>query len=84
MEVPISSTLFRRVDWSNNQINSADVVAYGAAEHAYSITATLTRRITQNIRWSLKYGYSHYNDETYGGHREFDAHLVYSSLQYRF
>ena len=68
----------------NYQMNNLDGLGYGAGEDAYSIAATLTRRITQNIRWSLKYAYSHYTDQTYGGHRDFQAHLVYSSLQYRF
>jgi outer membrane protein assembly factor BamA len=68
----------------NYQNTSAYAVPYGAGEEQYTITTTLTRRITKNIRWSLKYGYSHYTDQTYGGHRDYDAHLVYSSLQYRF
>jgi len=68
----------------NYENNSLYGVPYGAGEDEHSITATLTRRITKNIRWSLKYAYSHYTDQTYGGHRDFDAHLVYSSLQYRF
>jgi hypothetical protein len=68
----------------NYQNNSLYGVPYGAGEEQHSITATLTRRITKNIRWALKYGYSHYTDQTFGGHRDFDAHLVYSSLQYRF
>ena len=38
------------------QNNSLDGVPYGSGEDTYAITATLTRRITRNIRWSLKYG----------------------------
>ena len=68
----------------NYQNNSLDGVPYGWGKMGTSITTTLTRQITKNIRWSLKYGYSHYTDQTYGGHRDFDAHLVYTSLQYRF
>ena len=68
----------------NYQMNNLDGLGYGAGEDQYTIAATLTRRISRNIRWSLKYAYSHYTDQTYGGHRDFDAHLVYSSLQYRF
>ena len=66
------------------QNNSLDGVPYGSGEDTYAITATLTRRITKNIRWSLKYGYSHSDNVTYGGHQNYEAHLVYSSLQYRF
>ena len=64
--------------------NSLEGVPYGAGAREYTISATLTRRITQHMRWSLKYAYSQYDDQTYGGHRDFDAHLVYSSLQYQF
>ena len=59
-------------------------VPYGSSEDTYAITATLTRRITKNIRWSLKYGYSHSENVTYGGHQNYQAQLLYSSLQYRF
>jgi hypothetical protein len=68
----------------NYQNNSLDGVPYGSGAQAYAITATLTRRITKNIRWSLKYAYSHSDNSTFGGHQNYDAHLVYSSLQYRF
>jgi len=56
----------------------------GAGGQEHAITATLVRRLTDRIRVSLRYGYLTYNDETYGGNSDFDAHLVYSSLQYRF
>jgi hypothetical protein len=59
-------------------------VSYGSGAEEHAITATLTRRISKNLRWSLKYGFSHYEDELYGGNRDYDAHLVYTSLQYRF
>jgi len=66
------------------QNNSQYGVPYGSGEQTYAITATLTRRITKNIRWSLKYGYSASDNATYGGHQNYTAQLVYSSLQYRF
>jgi hypothetical protein len=48
------------------------------------VTATVTRRISDHLRLSLKYGFSHYTDALFGGNQDFCAHLVYSSLQYRF
>jgi hypothetical protein len=66
------------------QNNSLDGVPYGSGEETYAITASLTRRITKHIRWSLKYGYSHSDNSTYGGHQNYESHLVYTSLQYRF
>jgi hypothetical protein len=68
----------------NYQDNSLYGVPYGAGEEEYAITATVTRRINRHLRVALKYGYSHYKDQLYGGHRDFDAQLVYASMQYRF
>ena len=68
-------------DYKNN---SLDGVPYGSGDQTYAITATLTRWVTKNIRWSLKYGYSHSDNNAFGGHQNYDAHLVYTSLQYRF
>ena len=66
------------------QDNSAFGLPLGSGAQEHGITATLVRRISQNLRLTLRYGFSHYTDDLYGGHRDFDAHLVYSSLQYRF
>ncbi len=65
----------------NYQDISLNGVPYGAGAQQHGITATLTRRITQNLRWNLKYGFSHYHDELSGGNQDFNAHLVYTSLQ---
>ena len=59
-------------------------VPYGAGAEEHMVTVGLTRRVTKNIRWNVKYGFTHYTDELYGGHRDYDAHLVYTGLQYRF
>ena len=56
----------------------------GAGAHEHGVTTTLTRRITQNLRASLKYGYYNYADEASGGFNNFEAHLIFASLQYRF
>jgi hypothetical protein len=66
------------------QNNSAFGVPYGAGGKEHSVTASLTRHISKNIRLLLRYGFFHFEDVTYGGNRNFDGHLVYSSLQYRF
>ena len=66
------------------QDNSVFGVPYGAGAQEHGITATLTRRIAKNIRLALKYGYYRYEDVTFGGHRDNQAHLLYASLRYRF
>lgn len=61
-----------------------DGVPFGAGAEEHSVTATLTRRITQNLRWNLRYAYTHYDDTASSGQFSYDAHLIYSSIQYRF
>ncbi len=56
----------------------------GAAAYEHGVTAILTRRITQNLKASLKYGYYNYEDAATGGFNNFEAHLIFASLQYRF
>lgn len=54
----------------------------GAEEHGFN--AALSRQLSSRVRCSLRYAYFTSNDFTAGGHRDFDAHLIQSSLQYRF
>ena len=68
-------------DFENNSIAGLPL---GAAAKEHGVTATLSRRLSRNVRLNLKYGYSHYDDLASGAHSSYEAHLVYSSLQYRF
>jgi hypothetical protein len=74
--------VYYQADNYNN--NSSAGLPLGAGADEQSVTATLTRRITRNLRVSLKYAYSHYNDRASGGNNNYNAQMVYSSLQYRF
>ena len=71
---------YRADDYQNIPVG----VPFGAGAEQHGLTAGIVRRISKNMRLTLRYAFSHYTDELYGGHRDFDAHLVYSSLQYRF
>lgn len=64
--------------------NAAFSQPYGAGGEENGVTVTLIRQISRSLRWTLKYGYFTNHDQTYGGHYDYNAHLVYSSLQYRF
>jgi hypothetical protein len=64
--------------------NSALGVPYGAGAEEHGVTATLVRRIRQNLRWTLRYGFFNSRDIASGGHNSYDAHMVYSSMRYRF
>jgi hypothetical protein len=68
-------------DYSNNASAGLPLGA-GAEEHG--LTATITRRISPRLRLNLKYGYYHALDEASGWNNNYEAHVVYSSLQYRF
>lgn len=64
--------------------NSAAGLPLGMSAEEHGVTATLTRRLTERLRLTLRYGYFHYDEETSGGNGDYASHLVYSTLQYRF
>lgn len=68
----------------NFQDNSLVSQPYGADAEEHAITATLTHEFTKNIRGTLRYGFFNNRSETYGGRNNYDAHLLATSLQYRF
>ena len=57
---------------------------YGMGATQHTVGASISREIMRNVRVKLQYGYFHYRDETSGGHNNYDAHAVFSSLQFRF
>jgi hypothetical protein len=70
---------------SDNYIdNSAFTQPYGAEDTDHGVTVTLTRRIRENMRWNLSYGYFQHASDTYGGRNDYKAHLVSTGIQYRF
>jgi hypothetical protein len=64
--------------------NSASSQPFGAGDEQHSVTATVTRRISKALQVSLKYGFYRNRDETSGGLNNYDAQLVYATMQYRF
>lgn len=64
--------------------NSPEGVPYGSGAKEHGVAATLVRRLSKHVRWKLRYNFYRYTDDLYGGNRDFDAHVVFSSLQYRF
>jgi hypothetical protein len=57
---------------------------YGMGATQHTVGASVSREIMRNVRVKLQYGYFHYRDETSGGHNNYDAHAVFSSLLFRF
>ena len=74
--------VYYQADNYNN--NSSVGLPLGTGADEQTLTASLTRRITPNLRVNLKYAYTHYNDWASGGNNNYNAQMVYSSLQYRF
>ncbi len=74
-------TYYRADNFINNSTYS---MPYGADGDDHAVTVTLTQQLNPQLRWSMKYGYYSSSDGTFGGRNNFDAHLLYSSLQFRF
>ncbi|MGA2173731.1 MAG: hypothetical protein ABSH38_01990 [Verrucomicrobiota bacterium] len=80
-DLNVSYFYYQADDYSDN---SPAGVPYGAGGQEHSITATLTRRISERVRLSLKYGYFRYLDAASGGNADYGASLIYATLRYRF
>lgn len=68
----------------NYDDNSAQGVPYGVGAEEHGVTVGISRRLRENLRLNLKYGFFSYRDDTSGGNKDYTAHLIYSSLQCRF
>jgi hypothetical protein len=64
--------------------NAVVAVPYGLGATEHAVTATITRQLTKNTRLLFRYGYFNYRDVTSGGHNNYQAHSLFSSLQVRF
>ena len=72
---------YRAADGQNAVVNGLPL---GTDAEEHSINATLTRRLTKNLRLNLKYAFTYYEDFASAGNYNFNAHVIFSSLQYRF
>jgi outer membrane protein assembly factor BamA len=66
------------------QDNSTAGLPLGADSREHGVTATLTRQINPRLRFNLKYGYYNYKDAAGAGNSNFEAQLLFASVQYRF
>lgn len=70
---------------ADNFFDNSDVsVPYGASSHEHGVTATLVRRISDRIRLTMRYGFFLNRDELSGGNENYETHMLFSSIQYRF
>ena len=80
-DLQLQYNYYRANDYVNNALYSQP---FGTDTEEQSVTATLTRQITKAIKVSLKYGFFRNQDQTSGGNNNYDAHLIYATMQYRF
>lgn len=80
-DVQVNYFYYRADNFSDNSLVS---VPLGSDAEEHAITATLNHEFTKNIRGSLKYGFFSNRTDAYGSRHDYDAHLVATSLQYRF
>lgn len=64
--------------------NSARTVAYGSDARTQLASVTWTRRLDRRTSVTLKYAYAKNDDVATGGYADFEAHVLYGKLQYRF
>ncbi|MEQ2010512.1 MAG: hypothetical protein ABMA26_27310, partial [Limisphaerales bacterium] len=70
---------------ANNFINNSGVsMPYGTSANDHTVNVGLIRNFSKTVRGSLSYGYFRHRDETSGGFDNYDAHLVFSTITYRF
>jgi hypothetical protein len=66
---------------NNYEDNSEFSVPYGAGAEDHGVLAALIHRLTKRMQVTLRYGFFASHDQTSGGHNDYRAHLVYSSLR---
>jgi hypothetical protein len=80
-EFRVGYMYYRAADYRNNSLAG---LPYGADQTENTVTASMTRQLTKNIRLNLSYGYFNYKDGLYGGHNDYQAHSIFSSLAFGF
>ena len=64
--------------------NSGASFPYGTGAQEHAVTAQISRQMNPHVRWTLKYGFYENNDKLYAGLTDYRAHVILSTLQYRF
>ena len=73
---------YYRADNYQNNFLVAQPYGMGATEH--TVSASISRQITKNVRLKVQYSYFNYTDQLSGGHNNYEAHAIFSTLQFRF
>ncbi len=73
---------YHRAD--NYTDNPTTTLPLNAGQMLQSAFLTWVRRQNERLVYTLKYGYATNRDGTYGGQNNFDAHIFYGKVQYKF
>ena len=80
-EFRVGYSYYRAADYTNNSLAG---LPYGADQTENIVTASMSRQLTKSVRLNLSYGYYNYKDGLYGGHNDYQAHSIFSSLAFGF
>lgn len=80
-ELRVDYSYYRAADYVNNSLAG---LPYGPDATENTVTASITRQLSKNIRLKLQYGYFDYTDGLYGGQNDYQAHSIFSSLVFGF
>ena len=64
--------------------NPAVTLPVDAGQKLQSAFVTWVRRHSDRVTYTAKYGYAINRDGTFGGLNDFDAHILYAKVQYKF
>lgn len=64
--------------------NSAVTLPLNAGQELQSAFLTWVRRQSERLIYTARYGYAKNRDDMFGGQNDFDAHIFYAKVQYRF
>lgn len=64
--------------------NSADSVAYGSKARTHQAGLTWFRRLDSRTALTVRYAYAKNDDDALGALADYEAHLLYAKVQYRF
>lgn len=71
--------------WASAHRRRATIICGSLLAAGVAISCgTVSRQLNKRTKVSLKYGYFTSKDDTSGNNNDFDAHLIYATLQYRF
>ena len=80
-DLTLQYNFYKSGNYVNNYLWSQP---YGASAEEHSVIATVTRQLNRRTAVSVKYGYFTSDDNASGNRNNYDAHLIYATLRYRF